>query len=181
MVNLGNLYWDEHKDLAKAEEFYRMAIDKGNINAMNSLAWTYFEIRKNKSKALKYSKQAYNRQQNVYFSHTYSVILLWHDEIEKAIEVSKKFMDNEESYKQFSSDIELFILMLIAKKQYHYVLKLFKENKFNLFDKYKPIYYALMHLMQDEFPDEIKKMGDELEETVNEILEQINKLSQKYI
>ena len=90
-------------------------------------------------------------------------------------------MDNEESYKQFSSDIELFILMLIAKSQYQYVLKLFKNNKFDLFDKYKPIYYALMYLMQNEFPDEIKKMGSELEETVNEILEQIKKLEFDYI
>ena len=181
MINLGILYWDEHKDLIKAEEFYHMAIDKGNINAINSLAWLYFMIKKNKSKALMYSQQAYKKQKNIYFSHTYSVILLWHNEIEKAIKVSKEFMDNEESYKQFSSDIELFILMLIAKKQYHYVLKLFKKNRFDLFDKYKPIYYALMYLMQDEFPNEIKRMGDELKETVNEIVEQINKLSQKYI
>ena len=41
---------------------------------------------------------------------------LWHchNEIEKAIEVSKDFMDNEKSYSKFTEDIELFLLPLVV-------------------------------------------------------------------
>jgi hypothetical protein len=35
-------------------------------------------------------------------------------------------------------------------------------------------------LMQNEFPDEIKRMGSELEETVQEILQEIERLSKDY-
>ena len=89
-------------------------------------------------------------------------------------------MSNENSYSDFAEDIKLFLLLLLAKKQYHFVLNLFKGNNFNIQDRYKPIYYALMSLLQNEYPDEIKRMGSELEETVKEILEKIEQLSKDY-
>jgi TPR repeat protein len=180
MVSLGNLYENKYNDYKKAEEYYLMAVEKGDIDALNGLAWMYFELKKNRNEALKYAKRAFEEKQNLYNAHTYSCILLWHNEIEKAIEVSKEFLDKEESYTEFSKDIELFLLLLLAKKQYHFVLNLFKENKFEIQDRYKPIYYSLMSLMQNEFPDEIKRMGSELEETVQEILLEIERLSKDY-
>jgi TPR repeat protein len=180
MFALGILYNDEYKDYQKAEEYYLMAVEKGDIDALNSLAWMFFELKKNKIKALEYARQAFEGDKNVYNAHTYSCILLWYNEIEKAIVISSGFLNNEESYTEFSKDIELFLLLLLAKKQYHFVLNLFKENKFEIQDRYKPIYYALMSLMQNEFPDEIKRMGSELEETVLEILQEIERLSKDY-
>ena len=180
MFYLGNLYQNELKDYKKAEEFYLMAVEKGDIDALNGLSWMYFELKRNKIEALKYSKRAFEGKQNIYNAHTYSCILLWHSEIEMAIEISNEFLNKEESYTEFSKDMELFLLLLLAKKQYHFVLNLFKENKFEIQDRYKPIYYALMSLMQNEFPDEIKRMGSELEETVQEILQEIERLSQDY-
>jgi len=180
MVSLGYLYDNEYNDSPKAEEFFLMAVEKGDIDAMNSLAWNYFELKIKKTEALEYAKRAFNEGQNLYNSHTYLCILLWHNEIEKAIEISNEFLKKEESYTEFSKDMELFLLLLLAKKQYHHVLNLFKENKFEIQDRYKPIYYALMSLMKNEFPDEIKRMGSELEETVQEILQEIERLSKDY-
>lgn len=180
MVNLGNLYADEYKDYTKAEKYYLMAMEVNKYMAMNSLAWMYFKIKKDKMEALCYAQQAFENEKSNYNSHTYSCILLWHNEIEKALEISKYFLDKEDNYSEFSAEIKLFLLLLLAKKQYHFVLNLFKENKFNIQDRYKPIYYALMSLMQNEFPDEIVRMGSELEETVQEILAQIEKLSKDY-
>ena len=37
-----------------------------------------------------------------------------------------------------------------------------------------------MYFMQDEYPNEYKKMGDELKETVEEVIEEINKSSIDY-
>jgi len=157
-----------------------MAIEKGDTNAMNGLAWMYFKLKRNKIEALEYAKRAFDEEQNIYNNHTYSCILLWNNEIERAVEISNEFLSKEESYSEFSKDIELFLLLLLAKKQYHYVLNLFKANQFEIQDRYKPIYYALMSLMQNEFPDEIKRMGSELEETVKEILIEIERLSKDY-
>ncbi|EWH10492.1 ATPase [Catenovulum agarivorans DS-2] len=52
--------------------------------------------------------------------------------------------------------------------------------EYNLKDKYKPVWYALMTLMQDEFPHEITKMGSELEESVNEVLQTVEEYKHKY-
>ncbi|MDP2114667.1 MAG: hypothetical protein Q8K69_11475, partial [Bacteroidota bacterium] len=180
MINLGNLYAEVYKNYENAEKYYMkaMAIDK--YMAMNSLAWMYFELKRNRLDALNYAEKAFDNEKDTCNSHTYSCILLWHNEIEKAIEISSEFLSKEKSYAEFSKDIELFLLLLLAKKQYHYVLNLFRENKFEIQDRYKPIYYALMSLIQNEFPDEIKRMGSELEETVQEILLEIENLSKDY-
>ena len=55
------------------------------------------------------------------------------------------------------SNIEIAIQLLIAKKQFHIALNLFNEPKYELKDKYKPIYYALIHFMKDEYPNEYLK------------------------
>jgi benzoyl-CoA reductase/2-hydroxyglutaryl-CoA dehydratase subunit BcrC/BadD/HgdB len=47
-------------------------------------------------------------------------------------------------------------------------------------DRFKPIYFALMYFMQDEFPNEYRRMGEELHETVEEVIEKINRLSADY-
>src|SRR5690606_3024954 len=71
------------------------------------------------------------------------------------------------------------LLLLLAKKQYHTVLHLFKEN-LQLKEIFKPTYYALMSLLKEEYPNEVLKMGEELEEPVREILERIEKMSEEY-
>jgi hypothetical protein len=57
---------------------------------------------------------------------------------------------------------------------------LFTENRFNIRDKYKPIYYALMYFMQDSIPDEYKRMGTELKQTVEEVIDQIYQMAIDY-
>lgn len=39
----------------------------------------------------------------------------------------------------------------------------------------KPIWYALMYYMQDQYPNEYLRMGEELEETVKEIIDRVEK------
>ena len=101
-------------------------------------------------------------------------------EIEKAYELAQEFLREVESFEKFPEDISLFLLLLIAKKQYHLTLKIFNENPHNLKDRFKPIYYALMYFMQDEYPNEYRKMGGELKQTVEEIIEKIHQLEKDY-
>ena len=70
--------------------------------------------------------------------------------------------------------------MFIAKKQYNFVYKIFNENKFEIKNKYKPIYYALLTLMGDKQKDELRRMGGKLQDTVDEIIEKIKQLAKDY-
>jgi hypothetical protein len=70
-------------------------------------------------------------------------------------------------------------MLLISKKQYHLAFTLFQENKFNLKEKVKPVYYALMNLLKNEYPKEYSRMGSEIRETVFEVLEKIKLLEKK--
>ncbi|MCH8956129.1 hypothetical protein IIA28_12560 [candidate division KSB1 bacterium] len=47
-------------------------------------------------------------------------------------------------------------------------------------DRFKPVYYALMYFMQKEYPNEYRKMGGELKQTVEEVLQKIQQLAKDY-
>ncbi|MCP5052875.1 MAG: MarR family transcriptional regulator, partial [bacterium] len=146
-----------------------------------------------KVKALSLSKRAFELVQDKEFVEkppfilTYACVLLWNDEIEQAIQMADLFIENDglDNIKgmkdsEITSLYRDSILLFLAKKQYHYVLKLFRENKLNFKDRLKPVYYALMVLMKDTFPDEHKKMDDELKQTVDEVIERINQMAIDY-
>lgn len=85
-----------------------------------------------------------------------------------------------EPFDRFASDITLYLLFLLAKRQHHRLLELFNEEQYRLRERCKPVYYALMQRMRAEFPKEYKKMGEELRQTVEEILAEADKMAQKY-
>ena len=51
---LGLYYENIKKDYEKAEKYYLMAIEKGNVDAMNNLGIYYYNIKKDYEKAEKY-------------------------------------------------------------------------------------------------------------------------------
>ncbi len=57
---------------------------------------------------------------------------------------------------------------------------MFEENPHGLKDRFKPVYYALMFFMKNDFPNEYVKMGGELKETVEEIIATIQQLEKEY-
>ena len=180
IVNLATLYAVAKQNLEKAEKYLLMAVEKEHAGAMNNLAWLYFEMKKDKEKALKLAEAVYTSEKNIYHAHTLCTILLWNNEIQRAIEISNHFLKTEDALERFSDDVVLFLMLLMAKKQYHLALNIFRENPHHLKDRFKPVYYALMHFLTDEFPNEHKKMGGELEETVKEIIEKLKQMENDY-
>lgn len=57
--------------------------------------------------------------------------------------------------------------------------KLFELPNYELKERYKPLWYALAKLLKDEMKDESAKMGSELEESVAEILQKVDRYKQK--
>lgn len=50
----------------------------------------------------------------------------------------------------------------------------------NFKDRFKPIYYALMQNLKEEYPNEYLKMGAELQQPVNDIMEKIKEMAVDY-
>lgn len=81
----------------------------------------------------------------------------------KELYISNKLSDES------STDI---FLMLLLKRQYHLVSKLFVDYP-ELKDRLKPIYYLTMEYLKDEYPNEYLKAGEELRETIEELKERV--------
>jgi len=180
MNSLAMLYQTEIKDYNNAVKYYKMAAENDHVEAMNNLAWLYFITKKNKKEALQLLDKAYQKTMSISNTYVCAMVLLWNDQIDEAIIRAKDFMENDEMITNFSMGIEPYLMLLIAKKQYNYVFELFSQNKYNIKDVYKPIYYALMYLLQEEYPDEHKRMGEELKLTVEEIVQQIRQMTIDY-
>ena len=109
--------------------------------------------------------------------------LLCNDLIEESTEKTHLFLQLANNTDKYNKSINEYFILLMAKKQYNSLFKLFTESEFKLKDKFKPTFYALIYFMknQDEqFEIEYKKVGEELKETVEEIIEEVKKLEEKY-
>jgi len=101
----------------------------------------------------------------------------------KFFESELKFNNIFSQYKMMNIAIPMideYFILLLSKNQFYQVKNILENKDFNLKEKYKPIWYALMTLMQD-FPHEIKKMGSELQESVDEVLRKVDEYKVKYV
>ena len=178
LINLGILY-KEQKEYKKAEEYYLKAIESGDTDALNGLSWYYFERSIKKEKALRYIKENYTGAKNYYNIHTFSVIELWLENFSKSYEKFLEWLEYGELVEN-DADVSIYLNLLISKGQLYKAKEFLEMPEYQLKERYKPIWYALMRLMQDDFPHEIKKMGSELKDTVDEVLEEIERLRVKY-
>ena len=105
-------------------------------------------------------------------------LTLWND----LFKDSKNHIENFlEHYKTdvINDLLKQYFLLLLAKKQYNILFNLF-EKFCELKDKFKPIYFALITIEKERYPKEYLKMGDELIETVMEILEKVEEKRKIY-
>jgi hypothetical protein len=105
-----------------------------------------------------------------------ALILLWNDDFEKSFSIAAPLF-NDPAIFDHEYPVKQYLLLLIAKRQYSFAFRLFNESSLDLRGRYRPIYYALMYFMQDSHPDEFKKMGSELEQTVMEVVQEINTMA----
>ncbi len=180
MNNLALLYQKIFKDYDQAIRYYSLAVEIGHIQAMNNLAWLYFIKKINKTDALQLMTRAVSKENVPVNEYVCTMIMLWNNRFEEALQRAREFINQEEILTNFSAGIEPFLMLMMAKKQFDYLYRLFTENRFDIKDKYKPIYYALMYFMQDSVPDEYKRMGTELKQTVDEIIDQIYQMAIDY-
>jgi tetratricopeptide (TPR) repeat protein len=180
---LGYLYSYKLKDFFKAEQAYLKAIEYGDNRAYSSFAAMYLlcDLNDKKHHAIDYAKQGVSNGENHGGLYILVCVALWSNELNIAIEAMEKLFHSDTWMKELeenTNDMIALFLLFLAKKQTHLVDKWLK--RFDLTEQFKPIYYALMFLMKDEYPNEYLRMGSELEETVTEMLARIDELAKKY-
>jgi tetratricopeptide (TPR) repeat protein len=161
------------KPITEIETAYKNAekyISPQNIHIIyHSEMLLWMTSKKNKGRALELAKKILLEKSMLTFDTIFS--LVWNDHFEVAMDVLSDVIDR--MLPEEISSLNTLLLLMLAKKQYHSVLKIFTENKFKLRDQLKPTYYALMYILRNEYPDEILKMGSELHEPVLDILKEI--------
>lgn len=178
LFNLGILY-NELKEYEKAEEYYLKSIEVGKNNASLNLFLLYFGQAMKPDEALSLAYKSYINTQDSHNTFTLAIALLWNEKFSKSYEKFLEFLEYEESL-EIEHNIIVYLSLLLSKGQFYKAKEFFEMEKYQLKDRYKPIWYALMKLMEKEFPDEIKKMGSELTESVDEVLLEIEGLKIKY-
>lgn len=150
--NLANLYADELQQPQKAAELYEGLAAYGNVQAMHNLAYLNLEELNNPDEASYYFKKS----------------------IEQGLLFDPQLVDHDGDY-----PIHIPMLFLMARKEYDYLYDFFHEEKavdFQLKDRLKPIYFALMYFLKDQYPNEHLKMGPELQETVEEVIKEVERM-----
>ncbi|MFT4665245.1 MAG: tetratricopeptide (TPR) repeat protein/nucleoside-triphosphatase THEP1 [Polaribacter sp.] len=152
LFSLANLYANELKQPANALKYYESAAKEGQMQAMNNLAYLYIEVYQDANKATKYFKQA----------------------IKSGLLYSENFIRICEEH-----PVNFHLLYLLAAKEYEFLYQHFnspESDHLRIRDRLKPIYYATVFFLKKKYPTEWLRMGEELEETVMEIVEKVEKM-----
>jgi DNA-binding transcriptional regulator GbsR (MarR family) len=175
----------ERRDLKNAIKYIKPLVDKGYLEAMHKLAVIYLGQRKLPHEALVLSRKVAERDPSAITKLSLSVMALWNEEYLEA------FNSIDEALTEFAREIEevndtffsVPLIMLIAKGQTAFVLKLFEDERFrglNFKERFKPFYYAILYEIGESRRDDALRMGPELTETVAEIRGEIDIMRQQY-
>ena len=113
-----------------------------------------------------------------------SLYYLWSDKTKDAIEIFNKLF--EKAKEQNKLDLvskgftEFLLLNFLAKHQFQFLFNFFSNESYNAKEIAPPIYYALMHHMKDEYPNEYLRMPPEMKETVEDVIKKVEEYKIRY-
>jgi hypothetical protein len=167
------------KKVKDAETCFLAAAEKNNGTAMSFLALLYLLQNTKKIQALDYAARGFQGKEDFFSGNIYAMVLIWTNDYIKANDIVKDILCKQDSMEIIQEQCHRTLLLFIAKKQYHLTYALFSECPL-LKDLFKPIYFCLMYFMQEEYPDEYRRMGGEFRETVEELIRRAGALEKKY-
>lgn len=183
------LYFKDKFTEAKSEfiKSLKYSDDKRSPEYITSLAflsYLHFE-EKDKSNALSTINEINeDLPPTIMLNYIQVMIFIWNEEYTRGFKLIepyfKKIIIEELDSDSTIENIKEMFLLLIAKGQYNKTLSLFDYEGFNLKERLKPLYYALMHFMKDEYPNEILRMGEELKQPVADVLKKIEQMAIDY-
>lgn len=185
-------FYDKEDQWKKSEGFFIKSIKWGRLSSIMCLAESAFKQNRFESKAviLNVFEEYFRKiKEEPLVMICYAKYLIWNDRIEESINTIKSIIDNiivslinsknEEYVEDIIEGLTRYFVFLISRGQFNASYELFCLNDNALRDILKPVFYSLMGLMKKEFPNEYLKAGKELQETINEINNEI-KLKEAY-
>jgi TPR repeat protein/Fe2+ or Zn2+ uptake regulation protein len=180
-------YYQETHEFDKAQRLFIKSFDAGKRTALfclaNSAFYDRLESKKQEILHLFESKVAPFKEPLSMIE--YCKLLVWNDRFQESRsllldqepKIASIFDGDYESYKEeIISEITEYFIRLIAKKQYQLVSQLFLSDGIDYRQKLKPVYFAFMRYLKEDYPTEYLKAGAEMDETINEIVGKIEKV-----
>jgi lipopolysaccharide biosynthesis regulator YciM len=189
---LGHIYNDKN-NWTKTEKYFLKSLDWGEISSLMCLFVSAFEECRNDKKEFILSKFEENEEKikgNIAIEIGFARLLLWNNYTQKALNILRDSQEklsevlydeeNEKHKEAIIQELIIFFMFLISKNHLDAAYELFIESKIDYKQIIKPIYYVLMYHMKDEYPNEYLKAGDELKETIEEIIHGIEMFKENY-
>jgi len=154
LFSMGNLYANGFNQPEKAIEYYTKAASQGQVLAMSNLGYLYLEKYENHKEAESYFMMALD--QGLLYNEDFVNIASMHP-------------------------VNFQLIYLLACGQYEFLYQHFNSEQgkaMELKDRLKPIYYAAAHFLSEKYPNEILRMGEELKETVMEIVARVEQMQE---
>lgn len=180
-------HYDEEQNWVESDRLFMKSYELGRVSALSCLIHSIFRNnRKDKNRAAIELLEKHLTDLEALGGLNeldYAFMLLWDGQIDKSLDfVRSKFGKFSEMTKSGDEDeiefalhnITDYLLLLIAKGQLKAATAFFEESELvDLRQVLRPVYYALMNFMKEEFPKEYLKAGSEMKQTVEEILKKI--------
>ena len=170
---LAHIYEEKFKDNKNAEIYFKQAIDEGEESCKNCLAWNYYRANKKKNRAIELIEEAFGSNNSPSVAHTYSTIMLWDNRITDSVETAKIFLNDISFTSNHEGETFDYLMLLMKKNLLNIADNYFQDESNNFKEQFKPLYFALMTLLRDKYPNEITRMGEELSDTVLDLLNEI--------
>lgn len=115
----------------------------------------------------------------------YCQLLVWNDQIEKSVsqlqnilpEIAKILNGGNERHKEdLISELTDYFIQLMGKDKFIQVSEIFMVEETNFKQIFKPVHFALMNYIKEQHPNEYLKAGAEIQETVDEIIDEVESL-----
>jgi hypothetical protein len=130
-----------------------------------------------KGLALEYARRAFQYVETMHHACALASIYLWDNQIDQSMLLVRNFLYDASFIQTNGKDIIDYLLLLAAKSQLAFLSDYFNTPAREFSEQFKPIYYAVLKLLGSE---DFKRMPLELQDPVDDILKQIERLRIMY-
>ncbi|HEX3384534.1 MAG TPA: hypothetical protein VHS53_05070, partial [Mucilaginibacter sp.] len=169
--------------LTKSKKLFQKTTTKYSLAFWVLFLWIEINYKRNKNQAYRTLEKAESSRVVKFVNEPFLIffrifIEIWNGNYGIALEHLPRFISDRIDQPE-KKDLIRILLLLMAKNQHHILLNIFEEYD-KLKEYYKPIYFALMYHLEDEYPNEYLKMGEELKQPVEDILKEVKEMAVKY-
>lgn len=187
-LSLAMLYVEINQE-QEAEKLYPSILKIGTTNTVYFLADFLFRQRMDQELAYRAVNLAIKREAKLNYLSLKAKIELWLGDLKGSLKTAEGFLYDLDFILDQGKLHQEYLMMLIAMGQHAFVLNYFKEQipdkarwgnaKFK--EVCRPLYFAQLYFLKDKDVMEYLRMGGELRDTVNEIIQRIMELQRLYI